>query len=462
MSSLMLLGALIVSLPNKHDKDKHIFTLLTFLHDQHFSYALSSREIGVTSTYFAQGKITVLPMSCDSGKVLAPTNLFYDNAAFSGLHDYAGEVPIIVPANGITFGQYSCSSRDIIKQFGPPLRITDIPGLGVALIYDSTSLRSSALDSLAAHSRSSNPATIKKIAAESTLAKLQGCDRGSIDVIVAHPDDDILFMNPDLESQMKAGKCVRTTYLTAGDDGRDSSYWLRREQGIEAAYATMLDSPNVWLESPAIVDGHTVMVNTLEGQPSISLVFVRLPDGGVDGKGFHVSQHSSLESASTDTKLILSSVDQVSSYSYLQILRLIQTILYIDKPYAIFTTIPSGQYSVGDHSDHAAAGRLTLQAAKTIKSKANLSEYIGYPSNDLQPNLNFETMSHKRDIFYTYASDDYLVCGTGESCTIEDTYGKYFSRRYKIDPTGPRQERFVPLNKPNNQKNTTQKSVIDI
>ena len=37
--------------------------------------------------------------------------------------------------------------------------------------------------------------------------------------IVAHEDDDLLFMNPDLEHAIDAGSCVRTIYVTAGDAG---------------------------------------------------------------------------------------------------------------------------------------------------------------------------------------------------------------------------------------------------
>src|SRR5262245_7566617 len=46
---------------------------------------------------------------------------------------------------------------------------------------------------------------------------------------VAHEDDDLLFLSPDILHAIQAGDtCVRTVYLTAGDAGNDESYWSGR------------------------------------------------------------------------------------------------------------------------------------------------------------------------------------------------------------------------------------------
>jgi hypothetical protein len=66
------------------------------------------------------------------------------------------------------------------------------------------------------------------------------CNKSTIVNIVAHQDDDILFMNPDLIHSLRAGDCVRSIYLTAGDSGGGRLYWLGREEGSKAAYAQML------------------------------------------------------------------------------------------------------------------------------------------------------------------------------------------------------------------------------
>jgi hypothetical protein len=64
--------------------------------------------------------------------------------------------------------------------------------------------------------------------------------------IVAHQDDDILFMNPDILYQVVAGHRQVTVYITAGNIGRsddvlglppgDPAYPLAREAGAIAGY----------------------------------------------------------------------------------------------------------------------------------------------------------------------------------------------------------------------------------
>jgi hypothetical protein len=66
--------------------------------------------------------------------------------------------------------------------------------------------------------------------------------------IVAHEDDDLLFMNPDLLHDISAGHCIRTIYITAGDAGSGQLYWLSRQQGSEAAYSSMIGSHDIWIE----------------------------------------------------------------------------------------------------------------------------------------------------------------------------------------------------------------------
>src|ERR1700749_3509165 len=55
--------------------------------------------------------------------------------------------------------------------------------------------------------------------------------------IVAHEDDDLLFLSPDLLHAIQGGGKVRTIFVTAGDAGSGTSYWTGRQNGMLAAYA---------------------------------------------------------------------------------------------------------------------------------------------------------------------------------------------------------------------------------
>ncbi|KAG0756724.1 hypothetical protein G6F22_020200 [Rhizopus arrhizus] len=72
---------------------------------------------------------------------------------------------------------------------------------------------------------------------------------------VAHLDDDLLFMNPDIASNIEAGGCVRVIYLTASDAGEGDGYMLGRERGIRAAYAYMAHKPDQWKEDDGMAGG---------------------------------------------------------------------------------------------------------------------------------------------------------------------------------------------------------------
>ena len=46
------------------------------------------------------------------------------------------------------------------------------------------------------------------------------CSAGSTMTIVAHEDDSLLFLSPDLMHAIQGGLCIRTVFVTAGDAGQ--------------------------------------------------------------------------------------------------------------------------------------------------------------------------------------------------------------------------------------------------
>lgn len=437
-SSVLLIGALAHNWPSRHSKDTHIHSLVSFMDQHSFKYALSSRETGITTTYFSQGKAEVLPMSCEADHTLHPTNLFYDKAPFEGLYHYRHNIPIIIPSGGIRFGTNICTINNIFGQFGAPKKILNIPDVGLAAVYTPSRILLADFGQITGRSSpiKTKQAVIPSIGVDvspaSTIPKLEGCKNGTIDVVVAHPDDDILFMNPDLSNGL-IDNCVRTVFVTAADAGRAQDYWMNRQRGIEAAYASMVGMPNDWSDNTAIIDNHTVLIRTLNGYPALSLVFMLLPDGGTGGKGFRATGNISLEALSKDKTAVAHTIDGSSSYTYDEVAKIVGTIIATDTPNKIFTHVADGPLSIGDHSDHRAVGLLTIQARSLAKSNAALVQYVGYPSNGLLPNLPPEVANQKRHIFDVYASEDAVICISIRGCSIEGTYGRYFSRSYKLD-----------------------------
>ena len=432
ISSLLIIGALVMQWPTKHEKDKHIYTVINFMQSQHYNYALSDRSHAINATYLSSGKQIVLPFGCNNKK-LTPTNLFYDNSMFIELKKYVGEVPIILSNDEIVFGEQRCSKKDIIKQFGEPLRQQSIAGVGTALIYYSDSLKIPEIDKMAGYENNNSLIEISKIAKASTLTPFKGCQGKITDIIVAHPDDDLLFINPDIQNKLNNGWCIRAVYMTGADDGRETNYWLRREEGIQKAYSVMLGVQGEWQKREVIIDGHSITTSQLGIRPDVSLVFVRLPDGGVRGKGYSRTSNHSIEKMSHFKNQKVNTLDGKSSYNYQALVRVVGAIIAKDQPAEILTTVSSGELSVGDHSDHIAVGQIAKLSASAVKSSASITTYVGYPSSRLSKNLSPEQSLNKKNIFSNYASEDEAICEQNNKCSIEITYENYFSRRYSVE-----------------------------
>jgi len=440
LGSLLLLGALINAWPVRHSKDTHIYATTNFLERSHYKFALASREVGVTTTYFGQHDTTVLPLACGSDHVLRPSILFYDEAPFTKLYSYQGNVPILLQQNQITYGTNSCSRLDVLAQFGVPKSEFSVPGVGQVMLYNPSSLHMPEVDNLL-KTTTPNPKLQAKpqigqpaVSKRTTIANLTGCDGGTVDVIVAHPDDDLLFMNPSLARQF-ASRCVRAVFITAGDDGRPQSYWMLREHAIGSAYAEMAGKPNDWEYRTALIAGQTVEEHLLKNDPMVDLVFLRLPDGNVNGRGFASTDYVSIEKLASRQLDSMHSIDGRTNYTYTSLIGTLGTILKLDDPEVVFTQVAGGNYSVGDHSDHRTAGKLVMLARAAVYLKVPVGLFVGYPSNGLQPNLTEEEVAQKRTIFYTYAQEDGAICETSRVCPFGATFENYLSRSYEVSDT---------------------------
>jgi len=432
INTIFIIGGLAIHWPSRHSKDGHILSVINFMQSQHYSYAISDRGTGISASYISGGNIVVLPFGCSNG-IISPTNLFYDNASFVEFKKYVGEVPIILPGGVINFGDNSCTKSNIIAQFGEPIREQDVEGVGKTLIYSSESLKIKEIDRMAGYTNSNPVEAIAKIAKNSSLKQLENCAPGTTDIVVAHADDDLLFINPDVQNKLINKWCVRTIYLTAADDGREKGYWENRENGIKSAYSKMLGSDEQWIDSETKLNGYVITTSQPVNTPSLSLMFMRLPDGGVNGRGFHHTGYTSIYNMSKDKDLTITTIDGKSQYIYQSIVKVIAAIIKFDQPADILTTISTGQMSIGDHSDHTAVGQLAKLAASQAESEASILAYVGYPSSRLPENLTPLQASEKKEIFSNYAQNDEAICKHHRQCSIDDTYGNYFSRKYSFE-----------------------------
>ncbi len=255
---------------------------------------------------------------------------------------------------------------------------------------------------------------------------------------VAHEDDDLLFMNPDLLHDIQAGNCVRTIYFTAGDAGRDSVYWLSRQKGAETAYDSMLNRVGeTWDERIIkLPDGQLATLANPSGNDKVTLLFLHMPDGNLRGGGFTRTDHQSLEKLYTDKINSIETVDNTSSYTSTQLTQTLISIMQTFKPNKIRSLSSNSGTANHDHSDHINVARFTTLAYKAYlatkpKIIPTITYYRGYPIRGLPANISSEAdINNKTKAFLAYGAFDGASCHKLMFCYTQAIYGLYLRREY--------------------------------
>ena len=256
--------------------------------------------------------------------------------------------------------------------------------------------------------------------------------------IIAHQDDDLLFTNPDLQRNIDAGDCVRTIYLTAGDGGMDEQYWTSREKGAIAAYATMAHtSADNWTQKTIKVAPNAwATITSPKNNRNISLIFMRLPDGGLQNEGFVDSGYATLSRLYGGSIESITTVDKNSTYRNEELKSALATLMGYYKPSEIRTQSTQNSETLPDHADHIATSLFAQEAHKAYLAKAGTSDtvafrtYLGYPVRENAENIFEADRDKKLAAFLAYAQLDSAVCGTLEACLSTPTYGQYLTRQY--------------------------------
>lgn len=326
-----------------------------------------------------------------------------------------------------------CSLQDITSVYGKPSASTLIEGTidnpqELLLIYEQGIVRSrpqtaNSLDTV-------NPVALDRLIDT-------GCSQPTLMSFVAHEDDDILFMNPDLLHTIKSGYCVRTIYFTAGDAGSDEAYWLGRQKGAEAAYSTMLGKPGQsWIERIiALPGGQFVTVANPKGDKQISLIFLHMPDGGLQGMGFARTHHESLQQLYTGRIPIIKTVDNSSTYNSTQLTANLIVLMQTYQPSEIRSQSSSAGEQYKDHSDHTNVAHYTTDAYKAYLGQhptitPSITYYIGYPIHSQPANLEPNDIVQKTRAFLAYGKFDGASCHEIEICYTQGIYGIYLQRQY--------------------------------
>jgi len=255
---------------------------------------------------------------------------------------------------------------------------------------------------------------------------------GSVLNVVAHPDDDLLFLSPDLAGAIRTGVPVTTIFLTSGDGGRASSYWKEREEGIRRAYAVMAGLPNVWQEATVRLNGRSLVTAALVGHRSVCLAFLRLPDGLQSG-GSSVAPKTTLQMLYQGEVVSLLAVDGATTYSRQGLIDTIRELAshcqaeeICTQDYLLPEPHPRFGNLVPDHRDHLAAARFAYEAHLAYERPHRLLGYAGYGISSRPRNVYGDEWDAKLAAFSAYAAHDDQVNPSSRD------YRTWCAREYRV------------------------------
>lgn len=211
---------------------------------------------------------------------------------------------------------------------------------------------------------------------------------------VAHPDDDLFFLNPEIRQTIRAGCPVDTVYLTAGDGGRKNrvealEYVDRREYGVRAAYAEMAEAANRWERADVRADGLQVRSYRLADKArntNVRLTFLDLHDGLPHGQ-----EPNSLLRLFDGSRKSIEPFRGAESYTEDRLLAVMTALVRLSGAARILTMDhdnASFAFGLGggvDHSDHGVGARYFRRVGYALGIP--VSSYLGYTMSSLKANL---------------------------------------------------------------------------
>ncbi|MFH8487818.1 PIG-L family deacetylase [Streptomyces longisporoflavus] len=259
----------------------------------------------------------------------------------------------------------------------------------------------------------------------------------SIVQIVAHPDDDLFFINPEVGQSLRSGRPLATIYLTSGESNgvngpregagrggprpvRDKHKFTKaRQNGIRAAYAEMVTGQpgHPWQRSViATAGGGQAELDTLRGYPHIQLVWTLLHEAGsIRGDRPH-SLHGLWEGRVGVLGSQLAHGGVVTrdfSYSREQLIQTLTGYLERFRPTQVRMQNPTPgrldrNLRCSDHQDHRFGARFVQQAlaryaASGSRPHFTVQTYMGYFNGGLPRALDPASGASKARTLETYS-----------------------------------------------------------
>lgn len=256
--------------------------------------------------------------------------------------------------------------------------------------------------------------------------------------IVAHHDDDLLFLSPDLITDIEQGKCVQTLLLIAADypnpAGRaisNDEYMLERELGVRMAYAHAAgEDPGNWSHEEYRTEQKQATLWTLNER--ISIIEMRISDASTAPGNRLWWLYASDQEITTRQ----GDANDPQTFTRVELGDFLRDVALKFQPTEIHAGDPvADHHTDAVHSDHLATARLVRWALDG--RGPSVMAYRDYSIADEPQNLTEDEVTTKTDVFTTFVRHDVDICPAGGACPKEgwlgDAYREWVKRQYSVD-----------------------------
>jgi LmbE family N-acetylglucosaminyl deacetylase len=243
--------------------------------------------------------------------------------------------------------------------------------------------------------------------------------------VAAHPDDDLLFMNPDLAAGIRDHQPTTGIYLTGGESSLPNAagYISRRQDGTRAAYAWMAGVADTWTrETVPVGDHRAVEVDHLDARPDVRVAFLNLPEdndpAATGGKHALTRLFNGAPNPITTMVPTGGVVRESLPYTRADVVDALSELFAVLRPTVIRGQDPApdpryqpqwGEWH--NHPDHVITARFTREAAQRYEqeqasNRASVVHYRDYNVADVPVDLSETDRRRKKDVFAAYVPHD--------------------------------------------------------
>jgi LmbE family N-acetylglucosaminyl deacetylase len=246
-------------------------------------------------------------------------------------------------------------------------------------------------------------------------------------VVVAHPDDDLIFMARELTNWISAGESLTTVYVTAGQGRAGLGVAGARVRGVLAAYGAMARQQR-W-SCGVLMLRDLPFFSCRHARAPITLLFLSLPDGGKRGE-----LAGSLRSLWWgDVPAVTTVAHQPARVDRAQLLEVLEEVVRQTSPREVHTL----DFAAGhgrDHSDHLVSAAATALALLRAGGERTLWGHRGYNVVSEPANRGERALAAGARAlgFYRACVDDCGRCGVRPCATIDPAHAQWMRRRYVL------------------------------